>query len=183
MSQRPSGYERKPDESYDTVAWPVVALLSQLPNIKLAWDPCHGAGCLVATLRSQGIHAVGTSADFFSIAAPPGVTDIITNPPYGASRRGELAELFIERALSVPLIKRVVMLLRNDFDSAIGRQHLFRNNSMFAGKVVLLGRIKWFDGPSSPSDNHAWFLWNWEHVGPPILRYATKREAEIRSVK
>jgi len=183
MSQRPSGYERKPDESYDTVAWPVVALLSQLPNIKLAWDPCHGAGCLVATLRSQGIDAVGTSADFFSIAAPPGVTDIITNPPYGASRRGELAELFIERALSVPLIKRVVMLLRNDFDSAIGRQHLFRNNSMFAGKVVLLGRIKWFDGPSSPSDNHAWFLWNWEHVGPPILRYATKREAEIRSVK
>jgi len=183
MSQRPSGYARKPDEAYDTVAWPVVALLSQLPNIKLAWDPCHGAGCLVATLRNQGIDAVGTNADFFSIAAPLGVTNIITNPPYGASRRGELAELFIERALSVPLIKRVVMLLRNDFDSAIGRQHLFRNNSMFTGKIVLLNRIKWFPGPSSPSDNHAWFLWDWEHVGPPIIRYTTKREAEAGIVR
>jgi len=178
MSQRASGYERKPDESYDTVAWPVVALLSQLSNIKLVWDPCHGSGRLIATLRNQGIDAVGTSADFFSIAAPLGVTDIITNPPYGASRRGELAELFIERALSFPVIKRVAMLLRNDFDSAIGRQHLFRNNSMFAGKLVLLGRIKWFDGPSSPSDNHSWFLWDWEHVGPPTIRYITKREAE-----
>jgi hypothetical protein len=178
MSQRPSGYERKPDESYETIAWPVVALLSQLSDIRRAWDPCHGSGRLVATLRRQGIDAVGTDEDFFSIAAPSGATDIITNPPYGANRRGEKAERFIERALSFSTVKRISMLLRNDFDSAIGRQHLFRKNSMFAGKVVLLGRIKWFAGPSSPSDNHAWFLWDWEHVGPPIIRYTTKREAE-----
>jgi hypothetical protein len=183
MSQRPSGYERKPDESYETIAWPVVALLSQLSDIKLAWDPCHGSGCLVATLHRQGIDAVGTSEDFFSIAAPSGVTDIITNPPYGANRRGEEAERFIERALSFSTVKRIAMLLRNDFDSAIGRQHLFRNNSMFAGKVVLLGRIKWFAGSSSPSDNHAWFLFDRKHVGPPIIRYITKREAESRKAK
>jgi hypothetical protein len=181
MSQRSSGYVRKPDESYETIAWPVVALLSHLPDIRRAWDPCHGSGRLVATLRNRGIDAVGTSEDFFSIAAPPGVTDIVTNPPYGQHRRGEEAERFIERALSFSTIKRVAMLLRNDFDSAISRQHLFRNNSMFAGKIVLLNRIKWFPGPSSPSDNHAWFLWDWEHVGPPIIRYTTKREAEALS--
>src|SRR5262249_13058075 len=156
----------KPDEAYETVAWPIVALLQHLPEIKLAWDPTdRNAGRLVATLRSQGVKAIGTDGDFFSIAAPsPDVSDLITNPPYGARRRGEEAERFIERALTIPSIKRISMLLRNDFDSAIGRQHLFRNNSMFAGKVTLLGRIKWFIGPSSPSENHAWFLWNWEHV-------------------
>src|SRR5262245_42948563 len=184
MSQRPSGYERKPDESYETIAWPVIALLPHLPDIRLAWDPCdRGSGRLITTLCDQGVNAVGTGEDFFSIAAPYNATDIITNPPYGVNRRGEEAERFIERALSFSTIKRVAMLLRNDFDSAIGRQHLFRTNSMFAGKVVLLNRIKWFVGPSSPSDNHAWFLWDWRHVGPPIIRYATKREAEIRSAK
>jgi hypothetical protein len=86
----------------------------------------------------------------------------------------------IEHALELP-VPHVAMLLRNDFDSAISRQHLFRNCPIFAGKLVLLNRIKWFVGASSPSDNHAWFLWSWKHVESPLFRYATRREAEKRS--
>jgi hypothetical protein len=63
MSQRVSGYERKPDESYETIGWPVLALLFQLGKIRRAWDPCRGTGRLIATLRDQGIEAVGTSKD------------------------------------------------------------------------------------------------------------------------
>jgi hypothetical protein len=179
MSQRVSGYARVPDERYETIAWPVVALLSELGDIRRAWDPCdRGFGQLVATLRSRGIKAVGTNEDFFTITAPPaGVSDLITNPPYGENRRGEMAERFIEHALELP-VRRVAMLLRNDFDSAVGRQHLFRFNPTFVGKVVLLGRIKWFAGDSSPSDNHAWFRWSRKHDGPPLIRYVTRREAE-----
>jgi hypothetical protein len=69
-------------------------------------------------------------------------------------------------------------LLRNDFDSAISRQHLFRHNPIFSGKVILLNRIRWFTGPSSPSDNHAWFTFDRAHVGPPTIRYATRDESE-----
>jgi hypothetical protein len=182
MSQRISGYARKPDEAYETIAaWPVVALLSQLGPVRRAWDPCdRNSGRLVATLREQGVDAIGTSEDFLKLAAPPdGVSDLITNPPYGESRRGEMAESFIQRAhkLEAP---RISMLLRNDFDSAIGRQHLFRFNPNFAGKIVLLGRIVWFKGPSLPSDNHAWFCWSRMHVGPPVIRYAYRDEAEAR---
>jgi hypothetical protein len=182
MSQRISGYARKSDENYETIAWPIFALLSHLPHlstVRRVWDPCNrGSGRLVATLRSQGIGAIGTGKDFFTVTKPPtNVSDMITNPPYGEHRRGELAVRFIEHALELK-IPRISMLLRNDFDSAISRQHLFRACSMFAGKLVLLNRIKWFDGPSSPSDNHSWFLWEHEYTGAPLIHYVTRHEAE-----
>jgi hypothetical protein len=200
MSQRASGYERKPDESYETIAWPVIALLSQLPRVRRAWDPCdRGSGRLVKTLRDYGVEAVGTDKDFLTTTeAPLHVSDLITNPPYGENRRGELAVAFIEHALTFAswtccpafgarhatphsTIERVAMLLRNDFDSAISRQHLFRDNPLFAGKIVLLNRIKWFVGASSPSDNHSWFLWDRNHRGEPSIRYITRAEAEERA--
>jgi hypothetical protein len=56
-----------------------------------------------------------------------------------------MAVRFIEHALKLT-VPHVAMLLRNDFDSAIGRQQLFRFNPMFAGKLVLLNRIKWSTG-------------------------------------
>jgi hypothetical protein len=178
MSQRLSGYERKPDEAYETIPWPVVALLSHLGPIRRAWDCCdRTSGRLVATLQARGIDTVGTKQDFLTVTAPPdGVSDLITNPPYGENRRGELAVRFIEHALELA-IPRIAVLLRNDFNSAISRQHLFRRCQIFAGKIVLLNRIKWFDGPSSPSDNHSWFLFYRAHSGAPIIRYITRAEA------
>jgi hypothetical protein len=64
-----------------------------------------------------------------------------------------MAVAFIEHALKLKGPR--VALLRNDFDSALTCQHLFRHETRFTLKLVLLNRIKWFDGPSSPSDNHA----------------------------
>ena len=178
MSQRVSGYERIESERYETTAWPVVALLPHLGRIQRAWDPCNGSGHLVATLRGRGVVAVGTDEDFFTITMPPTDVDcIVCNPPYGERRRGELAVAFIEHALELK-VSRIAMLLRNDFDSAITRQHLFRHNPQFAGKLILLNRIKWFDGSSSPSDNHAWFLFSRTHRGPPQIHYVTRREGE-----
>jgi hypothetical protein len=135
---------------------------------------------LIATLHRQGIKAVGSGADFLSVTGPPmtGVTDIITNPPYGPSRRGELARAFIEHALQLP-VRRVSMLLPIDFDSAITRQHLFRFCPAFSGKTVLLNRIRWIPGSTgSPSTNHAWFTWDKENADAPTIRYATRKEAE-----
>jgi hypothetical protein len=182
MSQRISGYQRIRNEAYATTAtWPVGALLSVLGPIRRAWDPCDGSdgsGHLVATIRAQGVVAVGTCNDFLAVSEPPTDVDaIICNPPYGERRRGEMAMAFIEHALVLP-VARICMLLRSDFDSAITRQCVFRNCARFAGKLVLLNRIRWFEGSSSPSDNHAWYLWFVDHVGPPIIRYVTRAEAE-----
>jgi hypothetical protein len=182
MSQRSSGYVRRPDEDFPTPPWPVRALLAHLePRPQLAWDPANGdAGKLVITLRACGIHAIGTNSDFLACAAPPvGVDILITNPPYGERKRGELAVAFIAHALELN-VPRIALLLRNDFDSAITRRHLFADEPRFAGKLILLNRIKWFDGPSSPSDNHAWFLWartRW-YSSSPTVRYVARTEVE-----
>jgi hypothetical protein len=47
--------------------------------------------------------------------------NIVTNPPY------KLAQKFIEQAIDIiePMKGKVALLLRNEYDSAAGRQHLF----------------------------------------------------------
>jgi hypothetical protein len=182
MSQRYSGFTRRLNEDYRTVPWVVAVVLPFLGGVERAWDPCDtapGPGKLVKTLRSLGVDASGTSTDFFTTEVPPGVTHIICNPPYGEQRRGETAVAFIDRAIALP-VRVTAMLLRVDFDSAKSRERLFGGCPSFSGKVVLLDRIKWFDGPSAPSDNHAWACWDRKHRGSPSIRYAKRCDAETR---
>jgi hypothetical protein len=39
MSQRPSGYERKDGDCYETPAWVTQALVPHLGPSRLAWEP------------------------------------------------------------------------------------------------------------------------------------------------
>ena len=89
MSQRPSGYERRPNEDRKTVAWPIAAMLSHVGLIGLGWDlrdDDSGPGEPVTALRALCFDAVGTSTGFFTTAPPPGVIHLIINPPHGEKR-------------------------------------------------------------------------------------------------
>jgi hypothetical protein len=175
MSQRASGYARRADEEYPTPRWVAGVVGNHLRKRALhIWEPAAGNTALAGALRDQGYRVVATADDFFLRSKLPhdGIQAIVTNPPYGEDKRGRVAADFIRHALSFGV--DVAMLLRVDFDSAKTRVDLFRDNKRFAGKVVLLDRVKWFDGPSSPSDNHAWFLWNRESGGAPWIRYIAK---------
>jgi hypothetical protein len=70
----------------------------------------------------------------------------------------------------------VVMLLRVDFYSGKTRTNLFRGCKAFAGKIVLLDRITWFEreGAAGPSENHSWYILNKRHKGPPTIGYARR---------
>src|SRR6266705_3681982 len=105
MSQRASGYARIPDEQYQTISWPVHALLCHLPKPQCACDPCdRGDGLLIDTLLRCKINAVGTEHDFLRIIEPPVKVDtLITSPPYGENRRGEMAVAFVQHALALKL--------------------------------------------------------------------------------
>jgi hypothetical protein len=179
MSQRVSGFKRLPSESYDTIEpWPVRALLAHLP-IRSAWDPCEGSGSLLAALQRYGVEAIGSGHDFFTIRQPPVEVDaIVMNPPYGEQRRGEAAMHFLEHALTLP-VQYIAALLPIDFDSAIGRQNLFRQCPSFIGKIVLLGRLRWIpDSTGSPSTNHCWLLWDHANVEAPTIRYASEHDRD-----
>ena len=97
----------------------------------------------------------------------------MTNPPY------DLATEFIERALRYfegRSVGKIAMLLRTDFDHAKSRTHLFRDCPAFERKIILMKRIAWFveangKPKASPSFNHAWYIWDWKHNGPPTIGY------------
>lgn len=170
MSQRVSGYARKRNDRYFTPDWCTEAVL---PFLRIrppgpVHEPAAGNDAIVKVLRRAKYKV--TSADIVRgtdfLRTRKARTVILTNPPYG------LAEEFITHALGLTTPGGVVaMLLRTDYDHAAGRRYLFTHP--FAMKVVLLRRIRWFPkSKGSPSFNHAWFIWDWEHKGPPIIRYA-----------
>jgi hypothetical protein len=172
MSQRNSGYARRPTDDYPTPPGPVWALAPYLRTRALdVWDPAAGSGQLVQALRNEGFRAIGTTDDFLLRTKPPTdrIQALVTNPPTGT--KGKLAEKFIRHALTLP-VPLVAMLLPIDFDSAIRRPNLFRDCPTFACKIVLLGRVKWFAGENDSSSNHCWLIWSQSHRGLPTIRYA-----------
>lgn len=172
MSQRASGYERKERDLYETPAWVTECLRPYLPAVSHIWEPACGSGKMARALVSMGYQVEATDIDMGrdfleATEVPEPCRAIVTNPPY------ELATPFIIHAVAMikPAAGFVAMLLRTDFDHARGRSALF-TESCFAKKVVLTRRIKWFeDSTGSPSFNHAWFIWDWHHKGPPTLAY------------
>lgn len=173
MSQRDSGYQRKERDLYETPEWVTEALFPHLPGgLDAVWEPACGSGKMVRALEKFIVHVSGTDIendglDFLKCAGTS-ATAIITNPPY--VRAVEFCKHAIE--LMEPLNGFVAMLLRTDFDHAKTRQYLFSDCKQFAKKLVLTKRIKWFeDSKGQPSFNHAWFIWDWKHSGPPTLAY------------
>jgi hypothetical protein len=163
MAQRQSGYERQPDDVYQTPDWVtrIIAPYLRKKNCVHIWDPANGpASQLAQSLRQTGFEVVATNDDFLARISLPNdrIDCICTNPPYGI--HGKLACEFIAHAIE--LAPTVAMLLRVDFDSGKTRTNLFRNCEHFVHKIVLLDRIVWFEreDASGPSDNHAWFVWH-----------------------
>jgi hypothetical protein len=174
MSQRASGYDRRPDEAYPTPSWVAAIFADWLKGegVNVIWEPAAGEGVLASALAVEGIEVVATRDDFFwRTAMPEGVSVIATNPPYGPASR--LAAEFIRHAFKLKA-ERLILLLKVDFDSGKTRTDLFRDQLTFAGKIVLLDRIKWFDGPRNPSENHALYIWDRSHCGEPWIRYAAR---------
>lgn len=180
MSQRNSGYARKDGDEYFTPAWVTHALCEHFDVDALnVWEPACGPGHMVKALTGRGARVMGTdisidpSQDFLRLTRNwMGNTAIITNPPY------EIAREFCEHALRLmePVNGSVAMLLRTDFDHAKTRSHLFRDCPAFAKKIVLTKRITWFleangKAKGSPSFNHAWYIWDHKHKGPPTIAY------------
>jgi hypothetical protein len=173
MSQRWSEYARVEGDRYPTPAWVTLALIPFLPRKPARiWEPaaCNGAMASPLSTCAPTISSdIASGTDFLEArCAPPDVDAIITNPPY------KLAVEFIDKALCLVESRAgmVAMLLRTDFDHAKTRQYLFSSCSAFCKKLVLTKRIRWIaDSSGSPSFNHAWFVWDWRHCGPPTIAY------------
>lgn len=188
MSQRNSNYERKDRDFYETPEWVTEALLPHIPleSGSRVWECAAGRGKIgrvllrkfsVAMTDIEPNAAWGIERKDF-IRSPDALanwvpTGIFTNPPY--EHAAEFCRIALEHMRHVDGV--VGMLFKTDFDHAKTRSDLFGRCPAFAKKIVLTKRIVWFEPPhgakgKGPSENHAWFIWDWKHKGPPTIAYA-----------
>lgn len=156
MAQRNSEYERIEGDLYVTPKW-VWQALYEVEDFEGAYD-CAPKNA---------------TFDFLSLRTTR--ERIATNPPFN------LADQFVRHALAMtrPHNGRVAMLLPMAWDTAKSRRDLFEQ-APFKAKYTLTKRIRWENleqKKNGPSNNHAWFVWDWKHVGGPFMGWLPKQEA------
>jgi len=176
MVERGAKYPRKPNDLYETPPEATRTLLALARFRHEVCDPCKGGGAILKVLRAHGFSANGDDIvkgyDFLTDPFKWKGSDIITNPPFGPG--GRTAVLFVRRALQVtrPWKGKVAMLLPADFDSGKTRLPIFGDCREFDRKIILLNRVRWFNGVSG-SSNHAWYVWKHNRSpGLPTVSYA-----------
>lgn len=212
MAQRESGYERIERDAYNTPPWPTAAALHEIMGPRFrpgmtVWECAAGTGQMVAELERHGLNVIPSDihapndkpdlfggnrtfvGDFLDDARPflPFEFDaIITNPPY------KLAEQFVRKALELTKPTRgiVAMLLGVKFDSAKSRADIFDEHPAWGMKITLLDRIWWFEPKiglngkvNGPSEDHAWYIWDWRNTGGRHMRYARAPQEVLAEVR
>jgi len=172
-----SGYPRRENDLYITEDWCTRLLLDHVTFDGLTWEPAAANGAMANILFTKtptiatDIAPLDRQVKKHDFLADPGplrgkFKNIVTNPPY------KLAQKFIEQAIDIiqPMKGKVAMFLRNEYDSAATRQHLFSGCPGFKLKLVLTKRPKWAaETGNSPRHNFSWFLWDFNQAGPPTI--------------
>jgi hypothetical protein len=181
-----AGYPRKERDFYPTEPWVTRALCQavEFDNRGILWEPACGDGRMAKVLDKWHAAVVAsdiadygfgeTGHDFLDIATVHWLGEmhggriaaIVTNPPF------EQAIAFVTRALELTRRAegKVAILQRHEFDAPAKNHPLFK--PPFAAKLVLHKRPRWSDdNKASPRFPYAWYLWDWHHQGPPVLRY------------
>ena len=163
-----SNYPRKENELYLTPDGCTEVLLRYVVFDALTWEPAAADGAMANILFKRtpmiatDLEPLDRQVKKHDFLTSPGpfrgkFKNIVTNPPY------KLAQKFIEQAIDIiaPQKGKVAMLLRNEYDSAAGCQHLFSGRLGFNLKLVLTRRPKWAPGKgNSPRHNFSWFVWD-----------------------
>ena len=160
MSQRNSGYERIPKDTYVTPQWVWEILYEHEPWAKTAIDICPVDYRIDAFSLLDDAHAGGYY-----------YANVASNTPYGA-----LGPKIVRHTL--PVVHRAAFLFPSDWDCAKGRKHLFTEPQVggairFKCKYVLTKRIRWENieqKKANPSGNHAWYVWDRAYTGVPQMR-------------
>jgi hypothetical protein len=178
----PARYERRAADLYETPTWVTHSLLRKvLFRGGIVWEPAAGNGAMCRPLEEHAYTVVAsdiaergypvTVHDFLAPEPPgllpPGPFSIVTNPP------ARHAEAFVRRALSLRDrgCGQVAMLMRHEYDCAASRRDMFERPP-FARKIVLTKRPYWSEArTAAPRHNFAWFVWDVQHDGPPVLEY------------
>ena len=176
----PDPVKREKDDFYPTPRRGTEALLAVESFSGSIWEPACGDGAISDVLdeyypgqvwstdlvaRGYGLDEV----DFLGPCAPANSVDhIITNPPFKYAEK--FAELALIRARS-----KVALLLRLSWLEGAKRRKLFESTPL-ARVWVFSSRLSIGRGAARDMGKggggmiaFAWFVWDKEHKGPPVL--------------
>lgn len=182
-----SGYDRVKNELYETEEWATNALLKRFPVDGLkVWEPAAGNHLMSGAIKRNGANVVTSDIEVYNkehdfifdflddhLVSNVEADAIITNPPYGRGNRQ--AVKFAEKALN-RCNGMVALLLTAKFDFGKTRRHLFADNTRFIAKINLVDRIQWFEGETTGTEDHAWYVWGAEPLikNMPVIMYEGK---------
>lgn len=167
--------ERHPDNWYPENPWCAEVLADHERFHGLIYDPACGSGNIPKAFLAKGHKVMATDlaadrpygtggVDFLADSwSPPGVDNIITNPPYDGAT---MAQRFIEKALRVAT-RKVAAFLPLQFLSSQSRHPFFNNTppvrlyilsqrpSCPPGDLLLAGKVKQAGGMR----DYCWIVW------------------------
>ena len=168
---------------------PIPALLKHAPisPLDMVWECASGRGHMAGFLRKAGIkvyesdlirYDAGCCLDMrqdfmkFDALPDPRIRSIITNPPN--SLNIEFAMHAID--LMQPCRGVVALYQRHEWDTNQDSAVVF-DHPAYAMKIIPRFRPRWVEPkpgekPSSPFHKWSFYVWDWKHSGPPIIKFS-----------
>ena len=167
---------------YETPAVAVEALLRVLELRSGAiWEPACGRGAIANVLRARGHCVVGTDlvdygadptamygVDFLKTTGlPPGVTTIVTNPPFKSAN--EFIAHAIELCPNVIMLGRLA-LLESERRSSVLEGRGLRRVFVFRKRLPMMHRDGWQGRRGNSGMAFCWLQWQRGYRGEPVLQ-------------
>lgn len=163
-----SGYERWPDDDYQTIDPRCVqALVETWPISGRIVDCCapQGSGIVYSLHRLGFLSAqCEPTADYLGFAGW-----IVTNPPYKRGVVDEIATTVVDRVRR-GYAAGAALLMRANWDLAACRHELFADG-LYRGQTRMRFRPWWSEErKAQPIHNYVWHVWT-AGEGEPVIRY------------
>lgn len=180
--------EREADDFYPTPPEPTRALLhaeiGRLRQFDRIWEPAAGDGAMVREMQAIGLTVFASDlvdrqcgaeiASFYDFDEAPSKA-IVTNPPFAECAWGRNKAAWLRHAHDVLCVEYMALLLNWSWPGAVGLGPFWANHP--PARVYLLRWKIDFTGQGSPPSYHAWFVWDVQHVGEPVLRMLNRSDA------
>ena len=182
------GLEREPNEFYPTPVEPTRALLAaelgRLRTIEGIWEPAAGDGAMRREMHALGLVTYGsdlierggsdTIRSFYDFKIPA-FPAIVTNSPVAECNWRDGKGRWLVHALETLNVEYMALLLNWTWPGAFGLAGIWRDHP--PARVYL---CRWkidFTGQGAPPMLNAWFVWDREHRGEPVLRMLDRADA------